>query len=194
MASSYELRRAQSRSAIRQAIVDAAHRLVVEHGMPHVSMSAVAKEAGVSRQTLYNHFSDLEEIILEGASHAIDEAAGHMERMVEAAPNAMAALEQYVRASILTMAHDDLAMGAAGGMSADAEAQALEILEGFHRPLNRILHTGVEDGSFRPDLDPDEVSEILFHMIGSTRMLIAHGRSAEAVADRVVQLIGAAVS
>ena len=193
MTSSYDLRRAQSRSAIRQQIVDAAHRLVVEHGMPNVSMSAVANEAGVSRQTLYNHFSDLEEIILEGAAHAIDEAATHMQHMLEAAPDARAALERYVRASIFAMAGDELAIGAAGGMSADGEAQALEFLESFHRPLKQILHAGVADGSFRADLDPDDVSEILFHMIGSTRMLIAHGRNTDDVANRVVELITAAV-
>lgn len=194
VSSPYEQRRAEIRLALRNRIIEAAHRLVVAHGMPNVTMSAVAKESGVSRQTLYNHFADLEEIILEGASHAIDEAASHMDAVLEASPDAHAALEQYVRGSIHAMANDDLAMGAAGGMSAEAEARTLEILERFHRPLNRILHRGVDDGSFRNDLDPDEVSEMLFHMIGSSRMLIAHGRPVDDVAERMVGLITAAVS
>ena len=45
-------------------ITAAALTLVAERGMSGVTMSAVAAEAGVARQTVYNHFSDVDAIIL----------------------------------------------------------------------------------------------------------------------------------
>ncbi len=78
-------------------------------------------------------------------------------------------------------------------MSPEAEERALGILERFHTHLNRILHQGVADGSFRPDLVADASSESLFHMIGSTRMLIAHGRDPHQVARQTARLVRAAV-
>ena len=189
MTSAYERRRAASRDSIRSQIVHAARRLVVELGMPNVSMSAVAKAAGISRQTLYNHFDDLEQIVLSGARQAVDEAADRLGAVLEQAPDPATALDWYVRGTIGQMASDDLAMGAAGGMSKQAEGEALEILERFHAPLNQLLHAGLEAGVFRSDLDPDRSSEVLFHMIGSARMVVAHGRDPEEVAGEVADLV-----
>lgn len=189
----YEDRLAAARAAIRSQIVAAARRLVIDEGMPNVSLAAVAKAAGVSRQTVYNHFSDLEEIILSGVEATVGAVAGPMGEMLEAVDDPARALDVYVRASISAMANDELAMGNAGAMSPDGQAHALDILEAFHTPLNRILHAGVDDGTFRADLDPDATSEIVFHMIGSARTPIARGRDVDDVADRVADLVGRAV-
>lgn len=193
MPSRYQERRAESRAAIRAQIIGAARALVIEHGMPQVSMSAVAKAAGISRQTLYNHFEDLEQIMLAGVETAIEEAESTMAEALAEAPDSSTALDRFVWGSVLGMAEDELALGAGGGMSHEATARAMEILDRFHSHLNRILHEGVADGSFRTDLDPDATSELLFHMIGSSRMLIAHGRPAEEVASLTADLIHAAV-
>ncbi|MGF1667124.1 MAG: TetR/AcrR family transcriptional regulator [Acidimicrobiia bacterium] len=193
MTSRHQERRAESRAAIRGQIVAAARALVVEHGMPNVSMSAVAKASGVSRQTLYNHFDDLEQIILAGVEGAIDEAEAHIAGALARAPDPATALEWYVHGSVVAVAGDELAAGAGGGMSLGAEARAMDLLERFHTHLKRIMVEGVADGSFRADLDPDHSSEVLFHMIGATRMLIAHGRDPEEVARQTARLVSAAV-
>ncbi|WP_105103387.1 TetR/AcrR family transcriptional regulator [Microbulbifer pacificus] len=46
--------------AKRQAILDAAKHLFLTHGFTGASMDAVANEAGVSKLTVYSHFSDKE--------------------------------------------------------------------------------------------------------------------------------------
>jgi TetR/AcrR family transcriptional repressor of mexJK operon len=45
-----------------EAIVDAAARLFLRHGYPGTSMDDVAAEAAVSKQTVYKHFSDKEQL------------------------------------------------------------------------------------------------------------------------------------
>jgi TetR/AcrR family transcriptional regulator of autoinduction and epiphytic fitness len=49
----------------REAIVDAAQRLVLERGFGAVSMDDLASAAGVARRTLYNQFASKEEIFRE---------------------------------------------------------------------------------------------------------------------------------
>lgn len=46
--------------AKRQAILEAAKNLFVRNGYTNTSMDAVASEAGVSKLTVYNHFTDKE--------------------------------------------------------------------------------------------------------------------------------------
>ena len=46
--------------AKRQAILDAAKSLFLTHGYANTSMDAVATLAGVSKLTVYSHFTDKE--------------------------------------------------------------------------------------------------------------------------------------
>lgn len=156
--------------------------------MPNVAMSAVAEEAGVSRQTVYNHYPDLESIVIDYARSEITSAEQIMGRFIEEAPDARAALETFVRGN-LAGSRDDEVMVTGAGMSPDGETLVMGMLEPIHQQLRQILHRGVEDGSFRPDLEPEAVSEIMFHMIGSGRRLVHMGRDPGTVAEMMVALI-----
>ena len=54
---------ATHRHAVRTATLDATAALVVERGLTGVTMSEVAKRAGVGRATLYKYFPDVESIL-----------------------------------------------------------------------------------------------------------------------------------
>ncbi len=51
------------KTATREAIMDSALRLFAEQGYDTVRIQDVARAAGVSRATFYNHFSEREEIL-----------------------------------------------------------------------------------------------------------------------------------
>ncbi|WP_353508394.1 TetR/AcrR family transcriptional regulator [Intrasporangium sp.] len=51
------------RRATREAIMDSALLLFTVHGYDPVRVEDVAREAGVSRATFYNHFSEREEVV-----------------------------------------------------------------------------------------------------------------------------------
>lgn len=179
---------ADARIGLRHAIQEAAVRLVGELGMPNVSMSSVAEAAGVSRQTLYNHYPDLESIILDAARSEIDIAGGIISDVVASAPDAATALDIYVRGTLSSPTRNEIVISGAG-MSPEHESEIMEMLEPIHQHLRTILVTGVEDGSFRNDLVPEDVSEVLFHMIGSGRRLIHMGRDPDSVAETIVGLV-----
>jgi AcrR family transcriptional regulator len=179
---------ADARIGLRRAIQEAALRLVGELGMPNVTMSSVAEEAGVSRQTLYNHYPDLESMILDAARTEIDLAGGIISDVVASAPDAATALDVYVRGTLSSPTRNEIVISGAG-MSPERETEIFEMLEPIHQNLRGILAKGVEDGSFRDDLVPEDVSEVLFHMIGSGRRLIHIGRDPDSVAETIVGLV-----
>jgi AcrR family transcriptional regulator len=190
--STWQHQLADARTGLRKAIRDAAIRLIAEKGMPNVYMSAVAEAAAVSRQTLYNHYPDLEAIVLDAAGTEIGRASGIIGEVISQAPNASAALDTYIRGTLATPSYQELTLSGAG-MSPDAERQVLEMLEPVHLHLRAILERGVKEGSFRADLDSADVSEIVFHMIGSGRRLIHMGRDADHVVGTITGLILRAV-
>ncbi len=53
------------RGGSREAIVEAASRLFLQHGFGSVSMDELAEAAGLARRTLYNQFASKEEIFRE---------------------------------------------------------------------------------------------------------------------------------
>jgi AcrR family transcriptional regulator len=55
-----ELKKART----RQLIADVAARLFAERGYEHVTVSAVAREAEVSEQTIYNYFPSKEQLVI----------------------------------------------------------------------------------------------------------------------------------
>jgi AcrR family transcriptional regulator len=66
----------------RERIIAAASRIMARSGLERTSISAIAREARVSRQTLYNHFETKQEIIEQALETAASSAA---ERIIAAA-------------------------------------------------------------------------------------------------------------
>jgi AcrR family transcriptional regulator len=57
---------ARTRSAeVHQRIIEAALRLFSERGFESTSMDSIAREAGVTKPTLYNHWADKEALMME---------------------------------------------------------------------------------------------------------------------------------
>lgn len=66
----YELKaRAESQRETRDRIAQAAAELHEEKGVPRTTVAEIARRAGVTRLTVYNHFADLSELIPACAAH-----------------------------------------------------------------------------------------------------------------------------
>ncbi|TFD89782.1 TetR/AcrR family transcriptional regulator [Cryobacterium serini] len=57
-------RRTELKARYRQAILDAADSLIRERGKPQFSVDELAERADVSRRTVFNHFSSLDDVIM----------------------------------------------------------------------------------------------------------------------------------
>src|SRR5579871_2661362 len=58
-----EPRRNKAFYATNEVIIEAAVRLIAQHGVEALAMAAIAREAQVNRATLYYHFADRETLL-----------------------------------------------------------------------------------------------------------------------------------
>jgi TetR/AcrR family transcriptional regulator, regulator of autoinduction and epiphytic fitness len=65
-------RRTVLKSRHRDAIIDAAEKLVAERGGPHFTVDELADRADVARRTVFNHFSSIDEVLLALCSNALE--------------------------------------------------------------------------------------------------------------------------
>jgi len=56
--------RERKKRARREALIDATHRLVAEHGLDAVTVDAICEEAGVSVRTFFNYFETKDDAVL----------------------------------------------------------------------------------------------------------------------------------
>lgn len=76
--------RHQVRDSRQELILEAAQRLIAEHGVESVSMSRLAETTGLSRPAIYQYFASLHHVLAElvinemaDLSNAIDEKIAH---------------------------------------------------------------------------------------------------------------------
>ncbi len=171
------------RNAVREAILDAAAALVGEQGLRAVTMSELAKRAGIGRATLYKYFPDV-----EAALHAWHEGhvAGHLIRLVEveATGNSPAARLEAVLHAYAQIAHERgrhdaelVALLHRGEHAARAREQLRAKIAGLFAEAARV-------GQARADVAPDELAGFCLHALDGAGRL----KSKAAVA-RLVSLI-----
>ncbi|GAA0959923.1 TetR/AcrR family transcriptional regulator [Actinocorallia libanotica] len=72
----------------RERILDAAAALVARSGFEAVNMVAVAREAGVSRQTVYAHFGGRDELLSEAMVRVTHQVLGRLDARIADVPDA----------------------------------------------------------------------------------------------------------
>ena len=141
--------------AAPERIAQAALTLISERGLAGVTMSEVARQAGVARQTLYNHYPDVESIVT-----SVIEQHGQMElaqvrRLLEGHAGAAAKLEQLIRHSV-TMGADGHALASLESSLSPGAQEVLRTHRGRTEDMvKEILEEGIGQGVFRADLDPE---------------------------------------
>lgn len=88
-------RRERERELVRTAIVEAARDLLSEHGLPALSMRAIADRIEYSPATIYLYFKDKEELVREVVHVAFDVMNEYMVREVSALGETADALTKY---------------------------------------------------------------------------------------------------
>jgi TetR/AcrR family transcriptional repressor of mexCD-oprJ operon len=163
-AESVDHRRATAERNV-ESILDAAEALLQDGTV--LSIAAVAARAGVSRVTVYAHFSTREAILEAVIERAVARAAVAFDGATSGAPSAGEALARAIRASWAELSrHSAIAEAAAAQLSPDALRR---IHESGYTHARRIFEAGVERGEFRSDVPVDwllSVYHALLHAAG----------------------------
>jgi AcrR family transcriptional regulator len=161
-------------------IIDATLALINEQGLGSVTMSAIADAAGVARQTLYNHYRDIDSIV----ATAIDRHNRHnielLDSSLAVADSPVDKLDQLVRHVVAVAAHAGHRLDIQYGLSADARATLSAYGEVVNRHVQEMLSAGMESGAFRSNLAPEWDTVLVQHMLSGISALAARSPAAAA--------------
>lgn len=165
-------------SSTRDRIIEATLRLITESGFGGVTMKAVAETAGVARQTLYNHFPDVESIVAETIEAHQIESLDALRTVLSTIESPTARLEHLVRHTAATAVHHHPVPAIQHGLSAEVQATLGRHDSELVSIIQDVLQSGIDTGDFRPNLDANRDAHLIKRMLDATAELVATDPSA----------------
>jgi len=138
-------------------IMQASVALFVQYGFKNVTMDDIARRAGVSKKTLYQHFTNKHDVVVGSVSWYQDKKLATLRAAMEGASNAIEALvrvdgelaEDYRRLNPAAML--ELQRFYPEGWDRFRSVLQTHDVEMVRQNIVR----GIEEGLYRPELDPD---------------------------------------
>jgi AcrR family transcriptional regulator len=173
----------------QQRILDAAEKLFDEHGIDRVTMADITSASGLRASTIYQYFSNKDEIVWALLSDLFAENTQRAKQRLEGATTGLAKI-----AALLEFMADELShrpakvrfMAQFDALYArDWPAERLLTLEAQINPqgfryFSELVREGIVDGSLRSDLDPDlTMHAVINAVVGAQRRLASLGNKVE---------------
>ena len=169
------------RRAVRDATLDTTAALAAEHGLRAVTMSAIAKRAGIGRATLYKYFHDVEAILVAWHERQIDGHLEYLSRVAAQTANVGERLQAVLEAyALINYEHHGTELAALLHQRPHV-ARAEERLSNF---LRTLLAEGAAGGVVRDDASADELARYCVHALGASSNL-----SSKAAVRRLVTVV-----
>ncbi len=187
---------AEHKEKTRREILDAGARLFRSQGYSDTNLGDVAAFVGVGRTTLYEYFSDKEDILV----HIVeDRIPAVVDEMLVDLPEEIAVrdrlAELLVRGLQYVTSEADLGsmlMKEMSKLGPDAQRRIARAHGGLATEITRLIELGVERGEFR-DCDPDDVGRLVYSlMMTSSQALMRRSDAADRfrqVADTLLLLV-----
>ncbi len=155
----------------REAILVAAARVISRSGVRGLRVEEVASEAGVSPPLLYYHFASRQGLIRAALQRASDKApsaalrseAGEMSgyEAVEVALLAELDDDRSVRDNAIVWGE----VGATAVFEPELRDDVRQVTETWSATVAEAIRRGVEDGSIRKGIDPEQAAEVLITLV-----------------------------
>jgi AcrR family transcriptional regulator len=171
--------RAEHKQQVRRRIAEAARDLALEGGLAATTMGAVAKRVNVSRATVYNYFTDVEQALLWAVGEEVDRFTATLD--AELAGDPLDQLRGYVRTQVAYFASPDRRSAAlyfkVAGLSPLVRDRMREHTARLESLLTRIVADGRARGDFRSDLEPGRCAELIIYLLTGIREQLLRGEA-----------------
>lgn len=142
-------------------------RLFKKHGIHYVTMDMIAENLGISKKTIYKHFSGKKEILMACMTEHVDERSELIDRIIEDSPNVIHGMIDMVQSSTQQMSETNPIMFKE---LARYYPQIFESIiknrekEAYEQFFN-IISEGKNKGLFRTNLNTDITTKLFIHQM-----------------------------
>lgn len=153
---------AAQREQTQRKILNAFGELLFTHGLPGLTMTDVARTAGVGRTAVYNYFADLEQLLV---AYALDETGKfviELKSRLQGMENPVDRLAVYVRAQLEDLTRRHLPPGPAmrSVLSSESFAKLGVHVGELNKLLMDILREGMEQ-RYIPEADVEGLVQLI---------------------------------
>jgi TetR/AcrR family transcriptional regulator, cholesterol catabolism regulator len=156
---------------LRERIIEGASTLFRSYGIKSVTMDSLASNLGISKRTIYEVFSDKDELLIGVMQAMAERQKTLMRKIILESGNAIEAIFRILEINMNHMQEMSPAF------RADIKRIHHEVLMGRYgkcempdyRDNTEVIIKGIEDGFFRSDLNADIVNRC-FYLIGRSVM------------------------
>ena len=160
---------AAQRADTQRRILTAFGELLFTHGLPGLTMTDVARHAGVGRTAVYNYYADIEELLI---SYALDETERFLAELrdaLAAVDNPVERLALYVRTQVEDLSRRHLPPGPAMAavLSPSSFAKLADHVSELSVMLQGILRDGMAQG-YLPEADIGQQAQLIHGTLSSS--------------------------
>jgi AcrR family transcriptional regulator len=172
-------------------VLDAVQRLLRTEGLGSVTFGRVSKETGVSRTTLYRHWSSPSELISEAwAKVAPSNRVPHTDDLAEDLVGLFVGVRDVVESSTMRRSLPALLMAAQrDAVISEVHAQ---FVQDRRAPIIERLQVAIAEGQISPDANADLIVDLLSGPI-FYRQLLRRTRTSDADVRAIVSSVLASV-
>jgi AcrR family transcriptional regulator len=170
----------EHKALTRQALLDAAYQLIEEAETAEVSLAEVALSAGIGRTTLYDYFSDRDDLI---AALVEDELPVVIGEIIEGVDGSLSIGDQLAELAVKTVEFvaTDRVYGVilhreVGRMGLEAQERIRQSHSDLSSTMAGLYRRGVEAGIFDP-LPPALAGRLIQDIIMSAARVLIDGRA-----------------
>ena len=180
-------------ASARERIIEAALSLIAERGLSAVTMTDIASAANVARQTLYNHFPDIDSAVAAVVERENEVGFQRLSDLLATVETPVGKLELLVRHVAASHARAHPLHGISSSLAPEVQAKLAEHDSAARSVISEILRDGVERRVFRPDLDPVRDAQLIQRLLEGVGELVAGDDEIALVAGVATRTILAAV-
>ncbi|MFC7132243.1 MULTISPECIES: TetR/AcrR family transcriptional regulator [Salinibaculum] len=176
-------------------ILDATWRALCTHGYADLTMQDIADETTKSKAALHYHYDSKHDLLVAFLDHVADRFLGRVRDAAATTDgDAAARLSAVIDAALSPPETGDiedmqtalLELKAQAPHESDFRKRLRESDEQFRDLLAEVLADGIDDGSVRPDVDPDETAHFVVTMFAGAQLRqVSVGESRQPVRDHI---------
>jgi AcrR family transcriptional regulator len=180
------------KTSTRERVLQAADRLWSERGVRGASLDDIARDAAVTKPTLYYYFSNKAGLFTEVVCSVLEQHGGGLRTATRAATSSRERLHAAAAYLIRAQCSAPRLLREAGvPLTIDQQSQTRSaFFRHFFSPIQQVLDEGVRGGELRP-MDTAFAAHALLNLIDpwTVREARPGGRNAEQLAADIVALV-----
>lgn len=151
---------------IRDRIIDGASHMFMTYGIKSVTMDSLASQFGISKRTIYEVFSDKDELLMAVLTRMASKQKEMVKKVLDESENSMVAIFR-----MLEMNRDNF-QSMSPAFQADLRKYHHEVLMKNsdesempdYKNHQEVIENGIKEKLFRKDINPDLVNRCLYNL------------------------------